>query len=541
MSGFPAQLWKIHLFRVRFWQDTAMQTLPGVVPLYSAAEIRTIDRLAVEEIGLPGAVLMERAGLGAAAEILTYFGDERRIAVICGAGNNGGDGFVVARHLAATGRHVDILLVETESKIRRESKIFLGIARKLGISIERVNTTKWRTVLKDYDLIVDAMLGTGVTGAPKPNVEVAIRAIEASMLPVVSLDMPTGVDASTGVVESVAVMADLTLTFHGPKIGLAVAPGRFHAGRVKVVDIGIPPGLELAGSQGVATPDLLKVVPPKTRWGNKYTAGTVACIGGSVGMAGAIALVSKSALRAGAGVVWGIVPEPIAVELDCSVPEVQFKGVIADESGRHTIAAAERMQPLVEKADAVVFGPGIGDTEQTQALARWAAKTSGRLVLDAQGLRAFAGDLMALGARDGQATLLTPHEGELAALLGIPSDVVRANRLESVKSAAMSSRCTVLLKGEDTIVCDPNGEFLVCRSHSSMATAGSGDVLAGVAGAFLARGLSPLVAGAAATLACGIAAEHASGDFAPSGVIASDVVERLPVAIAARLGDEVRA
>lgn len=513
------------------WQYAVMQQLPGVVPLYTAVEMRTIDRLAVEEIGIPGSVLMERAGLGAAGEILQWFPDERRIAVVCGSGNNGGDGYVAARHLAATGRHVDVLLVEAESKVRREPRVFLEVVKRLGVRAERVNVTAWSHIFADYDLIVDAMLGTGVNGAPRPNVEAAVRAINASMLPVVALDIPSGVDASTGEIESVAVQADLTLTFHNPKVGLAIAPGRFHAGRVKAIDIGIPPQIEGEVGQGIATPGLLSVVPPTPRWANKYDAGAVLCIGGSTSMAGAISLCAQSTMRAGAGVTWAVVPEPIAGPLDARIPEVQFRGAISDPLGRLTVAAAEGLEPLVAKANAIVLGPGIGDGDQVRALARWAVHAAPALVLDAQGLTAFAGEMSLLAARDGSPTLLTPHTGELASLLNRPVDEVREHRLAAVRDAAQATRATVLLKGEDTIVCDPSGEYVVCRSHASLATAGTGDVLSGVCAAFLARGLPPLVAGAAAAMACGIAGERASARLGTSGVIASDLLIELPGAI----------
>ncbi|MCW2927495.1 MAG: Bifunctional NAD(P)H-hydrate repair enzyme [Thermoleophilia bacterium] len=512
-----------------------MHHLPGVVPLYSAVEMRTVDRVAVDEIGIPGAVLMERAGLGAAAEILQWFPAAQRIAVVCGSGNNGGDGFVAARHLAAAGRQVEVLLVEGESKVRREPRAFLEVLKHLDIPVRRVNVTAWRSAFDGIDLIVDAMLGTGVSGAPKPPFEAAIRAIGSSLLPVVALDMPSGVDASDGTIEGAAIEADLTITFHAPKIGLAVAPGRFHAGRVKAIDVGIPHQVDEPVRQGLATPALLAMVPPRSRRGSKYDA-TVAAIGGSVGMVGAISLTAQAAMRAGAGVCWAAVPDRIAEALDVAVPEVQFRGFHGDERGRLTVAAAERLEEIVERADAVVFGPGIGDSDQIRALARWAVRSARVLVLDAQGISAFAGDTQAIAARDGLPTLLTPHEGELGRLLGITSDEIRGNRLKYVREAALQTQATVLLKGEDTIVCLPGGDFLVCRGHRAQATSGTGDVLAGVAGALLARGLDPALAGASAAIACSIAAGQAASDMCADGVIASDLLARIPAALSGAIG-----
>jgi NAD(P)H-hydrate epimerase len=514
-----------------------MHHLPGVVPLYTAVEMRTVDRVTVDEIGLPGAVLMERAGLGAAAEVLQWFPAAQRIAVVCGSGNNGGDGFVAARHLAAAGRQVEVLLVEGESKVRREPRAFLEVLKKLDVPVRRVNVTGWRSAFDGIDLVIDAMLGTGVSGAPKPPFEAAIRAIGASLLPVVALDIPSGVDASDGTIEGDAIRADLTVTFHAPKIGLAIAPGRFHAGRVKAIDIGIPHQVEEPSRQGLATPALLSMIPPRSRSGSKYDA-TVAVIGGSVGMAGAVALTARGAMRGGAGLCWAAVPDRLAEGLDIRYPEIQFRGYHDDERGRLTVAAAERLEELVDRADAVVFGPGIGDSDQIRALARWAVRTARVLVLDAQGISAFAGDTQSIAARDGLPTLLTPHEGELGRLLGVTSEEVRGNRLKYVREAALQTQATVLLKGEDTIVCLPSGDFLVCRGHRAQATAGTGDVLAGVAAALLARGLDPALAASCAALGCGIAGGLAAEDLAADGVIAGDLLDRLPAALAGRVGGD---
>lgn len=507
-----------------------MQHLPGILPIYSAVEMRTIDRITVDEIGIPSAVLMERAGLGAAQQIVRIFPSVRSVAIVCGSGNNGGDGFVVARHLAAAGLEVKVLLVEAESKIRRDSKVYLNVLHKLGISVERVNVTAWSKQFVEIDLVVDAMLGTGVSGAPKPSYEAAIRAIDISGVPVVSLDMPSGVDASTGSVEGCAVRADLTVTFHAPKIGLTIAPGRFHAGRVAVIEIGIPDQVSEPTGQGMVTEELLSVVPNRRREGTKYDA-SVLVVGGSSSMSGAVHLATRAASRSGAGIVWGAVPDRIASELDVAIPEVQFRGMLCDEEGRLTVAAAERLELLVSSAGSVVFGPGIGNGDQIRALSRWAIQKAPALVLDAQGITAFSDDASAIAARDGAPTLLTPHEGELARLLGVSAEEVRNNRLKYALDAALRTQATVLLKGEDTIIALPGGDFLVCSSHIGQSTAGSGDVLAGVAGALMARGLDPVLSASCAALGCAGAAKLASEELHEDGVIASDIIDYLPQAL----------
>jgi NAD(P)H-hydrate epimerase len=512
---------------------SVMQTLPGIVPLYTAVEMRTVDRIAVDEIGLPAAVLMERAGMGAAEHILQFFPSANRIAVVCGSGNNAGDGFVVARHLADAGRDVQVLLVEAESRVRRESRTFMNVLTKLDIPVGRVNVTAWREQFDGVDLVVDAMLGTGVTGPPKPSFAAAIRAVMSSGVPIVSLDVPSGVDANDGTIAGSAIHADLTITFHGPKVGIAVAPGRFAAGRVIAVDVGIPKQVEEPLRQGIATNELLSVLPRRRREGSKYDA-TVLAIGGAIGMTGAMALTTRAAMRAGAGVVWGAVPDRIAQALDVAIPEVQFRGMLSDDEGRLTVAAAERIEGMLEKTDTVVFGPGIGTGDQVRALARWAVRNAPALVLDAQGIGAFAGDPSAIAARDGAPTLLTPHEGELAELLGVTADEVKAARLQHVLDAARQTRSTVLLKGEDSIIALPGGDFLICGSHRAQATSGTGDVLAGVAGALMARGLDPVLAAACASLGCAAAAECAASELDVDGVVAGDLIDRLPLALRPR-------
>ncbi|MCW2949527.1 MAG: NAD(P)H-hydrate dehydratase, partial [Thermoleophilia bacterium] len=342
---------------------------------------------------------------------------------------------------------------------------------------------------------------------------------------------PTGVDASDGTIAGSAIRADLTVTFHAPKVGLAIAPGRFHAGRVKAVDIGIPAQVEEPTRQGIATAGLLSMLPERRRDGSKYDS-TVLAIGGSTGLSGAIALTSRAAMRAGAGVVWAAVPRELAHDLDIGIPEVQVRAMPADAQGRMTSAAGEQLESLVGRSDAVVIGPGIGDGDEILALVQWALRSARALVLDAQAISVLAGDTQSVAARDGAPTLLTPHEGELARLLGVTSDEVRARRLHHAVEAARLTRSTVLLKGEDSIVALPGGDYLVCGGHRAQATSGTGDVLAGVAGALMARGLDPVLAAACASLGCSAAAERAAVDFDVNGVVAGDLVERLPAALA---------
>jgi ADP-dependent NAD(P)H-hydrate dehydratase / NAD(P)H-hydrate epimerase len=479
-------------------------------PLYSAAEMRAADAGAIEALGIPGAVLMERAGVAAAAEILA--GPRGSAAVVCGGGNNGGDGFVVARHLYAAGWDVECLLAADPVGLPQDARRNHDIAVRMGVPM-RAGVPRPR--LRRAAVVVDALLGTGFHGAPREEAARVIAAMDG--LPgIVALDVPSGVDASTGTVAGDAVTAAVTVCFHGRKLGTAVEPGRSRSGRVVVADIGIPPQADAATAAVLAGGlEPLAKRPSDT----KYSAGAVLVVGGARGFTGAPLMSSLAALRAGAGIAWIATPPDAARILEARVAEVMVRPL------------PEALE-LAERAGAVALGPGLGRTPEAIELAREVGTGHpGPTVIDADGLFAFAGDLAALAGRPSPA-VLTPHEGEMGRLLGESSDWVRANRLEAVRRAAADGRCIVLLKGPDTLVADPDGR--VCVSHagpSGLATAGSGDVLTGVVAAMLARGGDAWTATCAAAEAHGRAGQIASERIGPSGIIATDVIAALPEAL----------
>ena len=271
-----------------------------LLPLYDATEMRALDAAAID-LGIPAAVLMERAGLGAAHEIMSRFPDRRRFAIVAGTGNNGGDGFVVARHLLAAGLEPEVLLTGPATRLSPESRGNLEVAERLGVPVHRrPSRAQLRRTLRGAEVVIDALFGTGFRGAPRPAAATLIESINAAGRPVVALDIPSGVDASDGTVAGAAVAAELTVAFHGPKLGLIVAPGCRHAGAVVVADIGIPPQLESPTWSALATRSLIDLVPRKHHGTSKYGAGSVLVVGGSEGMAGAPLLAARAALRAGA-------------------------------------------------------------------------------------------------------------------------------------------------------------------------------------------------------------------------------------------------
>ena len=453
-------------------------TEPGYEALCTAAEMRAAEEA---HPGFPETVpeLMERAGAAVAFEAMRLFPYARRFAVVCGSGSNGGDGRIAARVLRDAGREA----VETD-------------------------------VVEGCDVVVDALFGTGFHGAPRPEAAALIERINASGLPVVAVDLPSGVDASTGEVVGAVVNATLTVTFHASKVGLHVAPGRFHAGEVVVAEIGLAP-VETAVRR--ATPALLQRVPLRAARDSKFSAGSVLVVGGAVGTTGAPVLAAMAALRADAGYVTLAVPRECLAVVEGLALEPVKRGFDWDDAEETIMAEAER-------ADAVALGPGLGRSAEAHALvARLLERLELPVVVDADAL--FGLEPVARS----QPTVLTPHAGELARLLDRESAWVDAHRLDAARLGAERFGAVVLLKGAGSIVQAPEGGAVVCDTGPpSLATAGTGDVLTGVVAAFLSKGLDPVTAAAAAATAHGLAA---AAEPHQAGLVASDLLAELPAAL----------
>jgi NAD(P)H-hydrate epimerase len=487
------------------------------VPLYTASEMRaaeaTYDGTTLD--------LMERAGAGVADAILRRYPAARRTSVWCGGGNNGGDGLVVARLLHEAGHEIEIRLLADPGKLRGDPAENLRRAREAGL--------RFVDEPGPADVVVDSLFGTGFTGAPRREAAEAIEAINLASAPVVAVDVPSGVDASSGEVAGAVVEATLTITFHGRKLGLAVAPGRFHAGEIEVVDIGLEH--EDTESQRV-TAELLELVPRRTARDNKYSAGSALVVGGSVGYTGAPGLAAEAALRAGAGIVFACVPASLNPILEQRLLEVVTKACADDGDGNLLPEAAPAVLELAARAGAVALGPGLGRSAGAQELVRiLLERLDLPVVVDADALFALSGHLEWVFSREAP-TVLTPHAGELGRLLGKESARVAARRLNAVQSAADEAGAVVLLKGADTLVAAPRQGVLVSDlGGPELATAGSGDVLTGILAAFLAKGMEPRLAAAAAATAQGVAGARAAERHGFAGLIASDVVEALSPAL----------
>ena len=450
-------------------------------PLYTAAEMRAAEE---RYPGYPDSVpeLMERAGAAVAREAMLAFPAARRFACVCGEGSNGGDGRVAAR-----------------------------VLREAGLEAEETTTD-----LDGFDVVVDALFGTGFSGEPRPAAAALIEAINAVDAHVVSVDVPSGVDASTGEVAGAAVDADLTVTFHARKVGLVVAPGRYHAGRVVVAEIGLD---DLPTEHRLATAEVLRSVPLRREGDTKYRAGAVLVVGGEPGMTGAVALTARAAFRADAGYVALAVPEE-------SLHVVETLVLEAVKAGWRDETAVESIAGLAERANALAIGPGLGRGEGRRELVRL---TLERLQLPAV---VDADALFGLEPVERDApTVLTPHAGELARLLGTDASWVDAHRLTAARKAAERFDAVVLLKGPDTIVASPEGGVVVSDfGPPALATAGTGDVLTGIVASFLAKGLEPNTAAAAAAVAHGRAARLVPHR---AGLVASDLLDAIPLALEA--------
>jgi ADP-dependent NAD(P)H-hydrate dehydratase / NAD(P)H-hydrate epimerase len=472
-------------------------------PLFDADGIRAVDRWAIEEQGIAEADLMDAAGT-ALAEAVAELAPQGPVRIVCGKGNNGGDGLIAARRLREVGFDVAVL------------ELAEGEPEELDAWFEGAG------------VVVDAIFGTGFAGAPRPPVDAVIETINRCGAPVVACDIASGVDASTGEVAGVAVEAALTVSFHAAKLGHRIAPGKSHTGELRVVSIGIPdgaPGEPLAGTIG---PEVLAMLPSRGPRSTKFSSGQVVIAGGSRGLTGAVQMTSGAAIRAGAGYATVAVPADLEAIFESGQPEVMSAGAPGGD-GCLAPASLKVVLRTFERAAAGVLGPGMGRDPGSVELAREAAAAiEAPLVIDADGLNAFAGKLGQIAQRTAP-TVLTPHAGELGRLLGRSSEEIGAKRLAAAREAAKQAAAIVVLKGDDTIVTDGERVAVNVLSAPGLATAGTGDVLSGITAAMLARGLEPFAAACAAVLTHARAGRDAARRIgAAESVIATDVIESIP-------------
>jgi hydroxyethylthiazole kinase-like uncharacterized protein yjeF len=532
----------------------------------TAEQMRRIDRAAEAEHGILSLILMENAGIcaaGVATEMLG--GDARRksVAIVCGKGNNGGDGFVIARHLANSGAIVTLLTTGDAGSFKGDAKTNYDILTKwpplrapedlkdadigelartgtLNLTLHHVANDKIAleftapALLSTTDLVIDALFGTGLDSSIAGIYVDLIKTINVCGKPVLSVDIPSGINSDTGEVMGVAVRADKTVSFGLPKIGMLIGEGAEHSGDVIVADISLPraylsdPGLPY---NYLTKDEVAKIIPPRAPDSHKGTFGKVLTVAGSVGMTGAGAMASESALKIGAGLSYYALPEGLNIAMEAALTEVITRPLPETDSGSLSLDGFDKIIEYAEECDVVALGPGVSpNSETTKLVSKLCSEITKPLVIDADGL--LAAGLGELHSDKRPATIITPHPGEMARLLDTSIEEVQSNRLKTAEEAAKRFGCIVVLKGYRTLIADPGGQvYANLTGNPGMATAGSGDVLTGSIAGLMAQGVDPLQAAAAGAFIHGLAGDLAAGKVGEASLMAGDILRFLPAAI----------
>jgi hydroxyethylthiazole kinase-like uncharacterized protein yjeF len=510
-----------------------------VLPVFTAAEMRALDARAIRELDIPGPRLMDNAGTAAAALIARWLVPIRgkAVVVVCGKGNNGGDGFVVARRLKARGAAVRVFLVGRRAEVRGDAADALG--RWRGRVEEVEEPSGLARALGGADVIVDALLGTGVSGAARGPVAAAIEAINragAGGVPVVALDLPSGLDSDRGALLGPTVKAWRTVTFAGLKRSLLLAPAAGQAGAVEIGDIGVPAE---AARRGITTwrleiADVRPSFPPRDLDAHKGRFGHLLVVAGSLGKTGAAVLAGRAALRSGVGLCTLAAPASQQPIVAAQAPEYMTEALPETAAQSLSLEAKDRLRELARRMDAVAIGPGLSLDPETQELARGLIRDLEQpMVVDADALSALAGHLDLLRHAAGP-RVLTPHPGEMARMLGTTIEAVQADRIELARTFAREHGVAIALKGAHTVIGGPDGHVAINPTgNPGMAKGGSGDVLTGIVGALLAREIEPAAALRAGCYLHGLAGDVAARERGEYAMLASDIIESLPAALRA--------
>ena len=474
--------------------------------LYTVAQVRAFDRAAIDQYGIPGYELMRRAAAAAFEHLRACWPDARSVGVICGGGNNGGDGYVLARLARAAGLDAQLVALDLPragSDAERARRDWIAG----GGTIRDADAT-----LTGADVLVDAIFGTGLTRAPTGAALHWIEALNGSGRPLLALDVPSGVDADSGNVPGLAVRAAQTMTFVARKRGLYTGAALDHCGQMTLADLGIPPAAfaaERADAARLTIEQLRNWLPVRRDNVHKGNFGHVLCVGGDTGMGGAIRLAGEAALRAGAGLVSVATRAEHVAALNAARPELMARGV----------DGMQELAEMLQRASVVAAGPGLGQRAWGHALWHSALRAGKALVLDADALNLLAREPLPLHA----STVLTPHPGEAARLLGCDTDAIARDRFAAVRGIAKRHGAVTVLKGAGSLIASPGGEVAVCPwGNAGMASGGMGDVLTGVIAGLIAQGLDAWPAACA-----GVALHAQAGDVAArsgqAGTLASDL------------------
>lgn len=505
----------------------------------TASQMQDVDRRTIDDIGIPGVVLMENAGRGVAEEIIRrYPSPGRRALIVAGKGNNGGDGYVIARHLLNRSWQVLTLVLADKRDIKGDAALNLTALEKCGGEITFVPDDKalatGLAAAGEFTVLIDALFGTGLT---KPVTGVYLKAIHwfnEQILPVVAVDIPSGVNASTGQVLGTAVRASLTVTFAFAKVGLVSYPGAGMVGELVTVDIGIP---EKIVSQVVADCKLVDSVeaspllPVRYQDGHKGSFGHLLVVAGSIGKCGAAVMAAESGLRGGAGLVTLACPQCVQPVIASRLTEV-MTAPVADSDGVICPQSLDALLSLAAGKQALVIGPGLGVSAETGAVIRCLIQeTALPTVVDADGLTALSGYTEIFKQLSDRPIVLTPHPGEMARMTAKSVDEIQANRVAVARDFAICHHVVLVLKGARTLIAAPDGMVHVnSTGHAGLASGGMGDVLTGLIGSLLAQGLSAMNAATLGVFLHGLAADRLMDSLGNAGLLATDVMYELPAA-----------
>ncbi len=510
-----------------------------------AGTIRAVDKLAMSRFGLSGPVLMENAGRGVAGAVMRELESFKcargRVAIIAGKGNNGGDGYVAARHLANSGARPVVYSLVRPEELKGDAAVNAKIWSKMGgetiAILSKKGLTKHAPSIGRACVVVDAIFGTGLAKPVKGFYADVIGFINGlTKASIISIDIPSGIDASTGAVLGCAVMADVTATMAMPKIGLCQWPGRVHAGRVEVVDIGVPrsltgdPSIRWNLVDDAVVSGMLK---PRPADAHKGSCGHLVVVAGSVGKTGAAYMAATGAMRAGAGLVTLGLPEGLNPVMEAKTTEVMTAPLPQTFEGGLCAASYPVLKTLMEGKSAIVFGPGLGRADGVSALLDKVLKeTTVPVVIDADGLNCLAGRVYILKKAKCQ-IVLTPHPGEMARLLGMSVSEVQKDRIASAEALSKKTGAVVVLKGAATVIASPGGQVYINPTGSSaLASAGTGDVLCGMIGGLISQGLDILSASVAAVYGHGLASERwTDANKGEAGMMATDLLGFIPVVL----------
>lgn len=511
--------------------------------LVSAGEMRWCDDTTIRGYGVPGILLMEQAGRGVAEAAAKHFGplEGKDVLVFCGKGNNGGDGLVVARHLLNKGASLQVLLLAPPRLLEGDAKTNFAILSRLArthraaLKIQRFSS-RILARRKKPDLIVDAILGTGFSGEVRAPFSQVMTWINAQRVPVIAVDIPSGVNGTTGVVKTSAVQATRTVTFGMLKTGLLCNQGQDRCGEIDIVDIGIPPAVQKAKNLKtflIESGDVKSVLPQRSSTAHKYSVGKVLVVAGSKGFTGAAYLCALAALRTGAGAVMLATPESVYQVLARRLAEAIVTSLPATAEGTLAPASLPVLQEKLKWADVLVIGPGLTTNVESQEVIRTILTTfRGNVVVDADALRTAADIGLSRMARLKGKFILTPHAGECSRIMGESSGCIDEERIEMARKGAKAGRLTLVLKGGPTAIGLTDGRvFLNSTGNPGMATVGSGDVLAGMIASLWAQGMVQDAAAYSGVYLHGLAGDIAKNSLGERSIVAHDLIDQLPAAI----------